>query len=245
MSSADILVKVIDPNKDSYWALKINQVLTEASAMFKESNGGHVPDDIVTNIVHRQYTSMESITRTFCETAYRFVVIDNARNELIGTLLVGRCADTILVKDSRNINVSTAQYRGFSPENYHHAFNFAINMRYRNQNYATYLLSEIQKKYRSLFSGQGMWIHAEPPWHEVFTRMGFHHAIEYDQFFFEDVELPRSAPTIRAFNNPFICDCEKSEDHLACLEKYKYKYQVFTMEFADAPVAANTCGAIL
>jgi len=245
MSSSNVSVKVIDPNKDIYWTLKINQVLTDASTMFKESNGGHVPDDIVTEIVQKKYTSLESITQTFCHTAYRFVVIDKIRNELIGTLLVGRCADLILVKDSEHINVTTSQIQGFSPENYHHAFNFAINRHYRNQNYATYLLFEIQRKYRSLFAGQGLWIHAEPPWHEAFKNLGFHHAIEYDQFFFEDVELPKCVPSIYEFNKPFICECEKSDDHLACIEKYKYKYQVFTMDFKEGADEINTCSAML
>lgn len=227
-------VRIIDPVQEMNWTSKINKVLTESSKMFMESEGGHVPDQIVANIVHKKYTSMESITHTFCQSAYRFILMDPCRKDLIGTVLIAKCPDTILVKDSRNINVSASQNVGFSPENYHHAFNFAINMDYRKQSYAKYFISEIKENYRSLFSGKGIWIHAEPPWHAIFKKLGFRHATEFDQFFFEDVELPAYARTIWDFNKQFVCDCEKNDQHLECISKYKYKYQVFMMDFLDS-----------
>jgi hypothetical protein len=62
-----------EPNDDADLAGRISALLTETSTRLMESRGGHVPDEVVTQIVHPTYTSPEAVRTTFAKVGHRFV----------------------------------------------------------------------------------------------------------------------------------------------------------------------------
>ena len=50
-----LTVRPIDAQKELYWSTEISALLTACSDNFRISKGGHVPDEIITEIVHKKY----------------------------------------------------------------------------------------------------------------------------------------------------------------------------------------------
>ena len=67
-------LRLIEPTKDLLVASKVSNLLMATSSDLAISRGGHVPDDIVTNIIQRNYTTLESVVRTFSDTGYRGLI---------------------------------------------------------------------------------------------------------------------------------------------------------------------------
>jgi hypothetical protein len=226
----DLRIRIVNPRTDLEMAAKISSLLTECSNDFKETKGGHVPDIIVDEIIHRLYTSLESVRNTFVDTGYRFVMTDK-NDELYGTILIAKSPNYILVQNSKNINLKLERNSAFAPANHHHAFNLAFKRNFRGQGIAKAFIAQIIDNYNSYFSGEGLWLRAEPPMHNTILKLGFIHKPQYDQFFEEGLNLPQNVTSVWEFNKKYICSCPTSVQNMDLFRKRKYKYGLFTYSF--------------
>lgn len=226
----DFTVRIIQPAAEPQVVEQVAALLTSSTEDFKESRGGHVPDDIVEGIIHKQYTSRESILETFSQSACRFIITPRGRgSEVLGTLLVARSCETILVKDSRSLNASTREHLGLAPANHHCGFNFAVRKDVRRQGVASALLRAVSTGFREQLRGEGLWLRAEPPFHDAFLKLGFVHHPERDQFFEPGVRLPAGYSSPWQFNERYVCRCAGAEP--GRLRERKLKYGIYTLSF--------------
>jgi len=57
MQPSQLVINIIDlANDDS--VRQVSNLLTDVSSDLAVSRGGHVPNDVVSNIIHKQYTVM-------------------------------------------------------------------------------------------------------------------------------------------------------------------------------------------
>lgn len=210
---------------------EISEILNNVTEKFKASKGGHVPDEVVENIIHKYYTSIDSIQNTFSKTGYRFVLVNPDLNEILGTVLISIDTQNIFVVDSCNINVSTKDYKNICPENYHNIFNLAIKSEYQNKGLAAIFINQILDKWGYLFTGKGFWLRSDPPLHNIYKKLGFVHKTKWDKFLPEDAILPFGFNSVLDFNNKFLCDCLRPSQQLDLIKKSRYKYCVFTYDF--------------
>lgn len=224
-------VRILDTENEDEMVVRVSKLLTDSSEDFKESRGGHVPDVFVDTIIHRLYTSVESVKYTFAKSGLRIIMVDRTTGELIGTILLAKLPNHILVQDSNNINVALSTNSAIAPPNHHHAFNLAVNKRYRNQGMAKTLISQVTESYRIHFSGDGLWLRAEPPMHDQIIKLGFIHQPQYDQFFEAGVTLPKDISSVWEFNKIYACYCPSEVRRNTLMKMRKYKYGVFTYKF--------------
>lgn len=210
---------------------QISELLTDTTDKFRSSLNGHVPDNIVTEIIHRHYTSVESISSSFSKTGYRFVLLDETTGSLIGTALIAKTPETIFVVDSSNMNVNRKLFPNVCPVGYHHMFNFAIKDEYRKRGLGKFFINSIIDEYRNLFSGKGLWVRSDPPLHDIYQKLGFTHITEYDSFLPENSSMPKNFTSLDEFNKRYICKCKRPKSQIDLSERCRYKYGVFTLDF--------------
>lgn len=187
-------------------ARSISALLTRSSADLMESRGGHVPDQVVTNIIHRHYTSIESVVETFAAVGHRFVVASPS-GELVATVLVSSSPDIVLGSSaSQPVGQSKPD---LDPSGYHSIFNMAVAHPWRRLGIASAMLQHVAKHHRRLFSGNGWWARAEPPDHDLYLSLGFTHSFEHDSYFNEPVTPSARFDDIAAFNQQYICGCSR------------------------------------
>ncbi len=223
-------VKLVDVVSDEKTANQIAELLTDIAGDLSDRRGGHIPDEIVQSIILKTYTSVESVRTTFAKVGHRFVVVNEA-GDVIGTVLVAKEPDTVLAKNSMTPFCPAAA--GEVPPNLHSIFNLAVRRDYRRRGVARRLFQSLGWKFRSNFSGEGVWARSEPPDHEVFCHLGFSHVAEYDEYFEPGVSCPSSFDRIERFNDQFMCSCPRSEYHRMLWRQRKYKYGSFTIRFDD------------
>jgi GNAT superfamily N-acetyltransferase len=225
------IVRSVDIANEPGMVHQISRLLTRCSADFKESRGGHVPDCVVDNIIHRLYTSPSSVRCTFASSAHRFVILSPIDGTLLGTVLIAKSPQTVLVLDSQHLNVACTDHPCVAPPGLHHAFNLAVEKEWRGQGLATTLLRKIATDYRDYFSGKGIWLRAEPPMHDGMLRLGLTHQPAFDQFFASDAILSGGTVDPWEFNRKFLCKCRHDATRIRLMRTLKYKYGVFTIEF--------------
>lgn len=233
MLGNELYVKIVDPYTDVDLVKSISSLLTESTGDFRESRGGHVPDEVVNNVIHKLYTSTESVTETFSKTGFRFALVHRKTDELVSTMLVAKSHDTIFIKDRKSLNSNTSEVCTIAPPNYHCAINFATKKEYRRYGFGKILLHSILFEFREYFSGRGIWIRVEPPFHDIFRRLGFSHVTKYDQFFEAGVSLPMGDRSAWEFNKKYLCNCFREKIQMELMRKYKYKYGTFTIDFSN------------
>jgi len=233
IATEDLFVRPVEPQAESETetAVKISTLLTQSTEDFKESRGGHVPDVLVNEVIHKVYTSLDSITNTFAETAHRFVLVSQKDDELYGTILIAKSTDIVLVKNSKCLNVPVGENSGGTPRQYHSVINFATKKEYRLNGLAKMMLKEISRNHRDLFAGKGLWIRGEPPLHDAIIGVGFQHRTEYDQFCHAGAQLPPSTSSVWDFNKKYLCSCRRAEKQMEIMKTQKYKYGIFTIDF--------------
>lgn len=221
-------ISILNPD-DLKKAKQISKILTEVTSDFCASKGGHVPDDIVRDVIHKKYTSLNSIQKTFRETGYRFMLMDG--DIIVGTVLIAKKPHTILVVDSENLNVNRDEFLNVCPPGYHHVFNLAIKKTYQRRGYGTLILKEIFKKFLHLFEGKGIWLRSDPPLHDIYIKMGFSHKTEWDKFLPINADIPEGFNSVREFNDKFLCSCQRDKQQELLAQDHRYKYSVFTYDF--------------
>ncbi len=230
MQPSQLVINIIDlANDDS--VRQVSRLLTDVSSDLAVSRGGHVPDDVVSNIIHTQYTTVEAVQQTFAETGVRFAAFDKD-GRMVGTLLVSKQPNFILARDSNRLNF-TCDGEEF-PANLHSTFNLAVRPEHRRRGIARLLFETVTKDYRHLFGGHGLLSRAEPTEHECYARLGFQHVPQYDVFFEPGVELPPGFATVQDFNEYYSCACTKEPRRSEKIKTHKLKYMIFTKPFALA-----------
>lgn len=222
---------IIDPT-DKFIALQISELLTEATDTFKASKGGHVPDEIVSGIIHKNYTSLFAIQNTFKETGYRFALLDQD-DQVIGTALVAKDTETIFIVDGKNVNAQRTNFINLCPPQYHNILNFVIKKDHQQAGYGSELLKRLVAEYRHLFLGKGLWLRSDPPNHTAYEKMGFFHDTKYDQFLPVDALLPEGYTSVEEFNQRNLCRCSRTKEQIELSKTCRYKYCVFTYDFKD------------
>ncbi len=89
-----LVAKRVDVIDDAL-AERISTLLTEVSSHLMESKAGHVPDQVVRQIIHPIYTSPKAVSETFRDAGHRFIVC-TPTGALVATALVSREPDVIL-----------------------------------------------------------------------------------------------------------------------------------------------------
>src|SRR5258708_5189698 len=140
MKLSQLCIDIINPANDDI-AHQISNLLTDVSSDLAVSRGGHVPDDVVSNIIHKQYTTMEAVQQTFAETGIRFAAFDEDKR-IIATLLVSKNPSFILAKDSNRLNF-TCDGEEF-PANLHSTFNLAVRHEHRRRGIARMLFETVE-----------------------------------------------------------------------------------------------------
>lgn len=222
-------LRLLDPTLGDPAVAEVSRLLTETAEELKESNGGHVPDEIVRNIVQVRYTTVASITNTFRGTGLRFC-LHATNGELLATVLVAKQVDFLLVADGGIVNKSFAP-DALVPGGFHHIFNLAVRKSSRRHGLARMLLSLVEEDFRHAFPGRGLMMRVEPPDHSIFSKLGFRHLPAYDVFFESGVSLPESCRSARDYNAAYMCQCVDRDVSSDLLPEYKLKYFVFTREF--------------
>lgn len=197
---------IVEPDVDDSIARSVSALLTDSSADLMESRGGHVPDQVVTTIIHRAYTSLESVTQTFARFGHRFAVLGPSR-ELVATALVS-CQPDVVLGLSGHEPIGPAM-PGRHPQGYHSIFNLAVARQWRRKGIARTMLQQIATHHRHLFTGLGWWARSEPPDHDVYVRLGFVHQVDYDSFFDGTLTPSRQFRDVASFNRHYACDCKR------------------------------------
>lgn len=231
IATEDLFVRLVKPKAELETAAKISALLTQSTEDFKESRGGHVPDALVDEVIHKIYTSLDSIMNTFADTAYRFVLASQNDDDLYATILIAKSTDIVLVKNSKCLNVPVSENSDATPRHYHSVINFATKKQYRLNGLAKMMLKEISRNHRDLFAGRGLWIRGEPPLHNAITGIGFEHRTEYDQFCHAGAQLPQGLSNVWDFNKKYLCGCRRAEKQMEIMKAQKYKYGIFTIDF--------------
>ena len=173
-TTSGLKVVVCHPIQGDILTQAIHEQLSEASTLLKCSQGGHIPDFVVTSIIQRSYTSMQSICCTFRDTGLRVCLVDNDL-KLIATALVARSSNTALVINSRAINVESAAV-GKDISHHHQLFNFTTRTNLRGRGFGKILLSHILSNPRTFsLDGDGIWTFVEPPDILLYKSLGFEH----------------------------------------------------------------------
>ena len=220
------ILRLVDPSRDLLTASKLAQFLTDISSDLAFSCGGHVPDQVVLDIIQKKYTTLDSVL-AFSPAAHRFILFDEC-GEIAATVLAAKSTDVILAKDSGNL-VSSSD--SSAPSNYHCLFNLAVRRDLRRRGLARQLLDRIEDEYRALLPGSGLWIRGEPPDHDVFIALNFSHQTEYDGFFDDPLVVTPGFSGIQEFNEKYRCGCARRPEQLAQFLRRKYKYGVFVRDF--------------
>lgn len=206
-SKIGLSLRRVDPNNEGKIAEDISRLLIAASTNLMESNGGHVPDEVVCKIVHPIYASRSSVETTFAGFGHRFVV-HTSEGIVVSTVLISGAPDIVL-GFSGNEPVGTAR-EGLHPRGYHSIFNLAVAQGWRRKGIARAMFSEIALQYRLLFEGRGWWVRSEPPDHDVYLRLGFRHDTAHDGFV-EGKPMPSAIfADAGSFNEKYWCKCCRS-----------------------------------
>lgn len=197
---------IVDAAVDERMARRVSALLTESSADLMESRGGHVPDQVVSTIIHHVYTSLESVTHTFANVGHRFAVLGPAQ-ELVATVLVS-CEQDVVLGAAGHEPVGRAM-PGKHPQGYHSIFNLAVARKWRRQGIARAMLRHIAVQHHHLFRGIGWWARSEPPDHDTYIRLGFVHETEYDSYIDGIVMPSRRFSDAATFNSLYSCECRR------------------------------------
>ncbi|HEX4952687.1 MAG TPA: GNAT family N-acetyltransferase [Thermoanaerobaculia bacterium] len=195
-----------------------------------ESRGGHVPDSIVREVIHRLYTSTDSVATTFAGHGFRFVV-GSSEGAIVATVLVSKEPDVVLGYCSTS-PIGRA-VKGQHPLGLHSIFNLAVAPAWRRRGIARALLDDVELHFRSYFTGVGWWVRSEPPDHDIYLRLGFVHEPSYDGFLMSGVSPSAVFDSVGEYNARYWCNCLENRGRRSCSPVAKVKHWAFTRMFCS------------
>lgn len=184
----------------------ISGLLVRSISDSRESNKipGHLPDHFVDYIL-KHYVAPDKITSLWADYGKRFAVLTMG-GEIVGTVHVASSPDTILYYNRSTHNVPSSMFPGFKPEGYHHIMNLAVKHELRRLGLARLLMTTIAKHFHDILPGRGLWMRADPPWHDKLLGVGFKHDPSMDSFLDEEVERTLGMPHAD-YNKKYWCTC--------------------------------------
>ena len=219
----------------------ISTLLVRSISDARESNQppGHLPDHLVDDVI-RQYVSPEKVRTLWSAHGFRFALM-NELGEIIGSVLLGSDHRVILYVSRWANNVPTEEYPGLKPEGYHHMMNLSVKHELRRARIGTLMMDAIMQNYRSLFNGRGIWMRADPPWHDKLAGLGFVHDPSMDSFLPAASERTLNLPHAD-YNQKYACHCEAPfpakpralAERAGHMAHAKIQYFSFTRDFAPA-----------
>lgn len=186
--------------------------------------GGHLPSWLVDDI-ERNYISPEKVRTLWAATGHRFAL--RRAGEIVGTIHVAKSDRTILTVDRTILNVDESEHPGFKPPRHHHVVNISVLHELRRARLGTLMVDGIVRHFRHLFSGVGLWVRADPPWHPGLAGLGFVHDPALDVFLPASVERTADLPH-PVFNQRYACTCRPRRPEL---DTHKLQYVSMTRLF--------------
>jgi thioredoxin reductase len=236
-SEGPLELGVVDINYPGV-AENVSQLLVRSISDARESNAipGHLPDHLVDDVIN-QYISPEKVRSLWSDHGHRFAMM-NSSGRIVGTVFIASDHRTILYVNRWNNNVPASSYPGIKPEGYHQMMNLSVQHELRREKLASLMMNVVIYNFRYLFNGKGIWMRADPPWHDKLTGLGFVHDPSMDSLLPEDSERTLGLPHF-LFNQKYNCRChsphpEKPEALLVRadrLQREKLQYFSFTRDF--------------
>ena len=193
--------------------------------------GGHLPGWLV-NDIEQNYISPYKVRSLWAATGHRFAL--RRGDEIIGTIHIAKSESMILTVDRNIINIDESAHPGFKPPRHHHVVNISVLHELRRARLGTLMVDGIVRHFRHLFSGVGLWVRADPPWHPGLAGLGFVHDPSRDVFLPPTVERTAGLPHLD-FNRRYACDCGPRRPEM---DTHKLQYVSMTRLFeqrASAP----------
>lgn len=139
-----------------------------------------MPDWVVDNIIHKKYTSEESIRRTFYSSGKRFIATTEC-GKVSATVLIARKTNFAFVVDSNHINVDDPFSR-YAPSDHLCLFNLAVDPEYRGKGLGAMLVKYAWEQCRKSNS-RGVWIRSEPHMKNYFISNNWSLSLAHTIFF--------------------------------------------------------------
>lgn len=230
-------------------AESISDLLVKSISDARQTNAtpGHLPDHLVDDVIN-QYISPEKVKTFWRYHGHRFAVM-NSDGEIIGTIHLSIDKDTILYLNRWTNNVHASEQPGKKPDGYHQMMNLSVRHELRRARIASLMLDTITRHFRHLFNGKGIWMKADPPWHNKLVGLGFKHDPSMDSFSSREAEQTLGLPHSE-YNSKYLCNCSsehrQNPEALAKREEMvktqKLKYFSFTRDFESRPVVRPKIG---
>lgn len=202
----------------------VSRLLNRSIQDARAENGGHLPSWLV-NDIERNYISVEKVRTLWAATGHRFAL--RLGEEIVGTIHVAKHESMILTVDRHILNVDESAHPGFKPARHHHVVNISVKHELRRSGLGTRMVDGIVKHFRHLFSGVGLWVRADPPWHPGLAGLGFVHDPALDVFLPASAERTADLPH-REFNQRYGCACRPRRPEL---DTHKLQYVSMTRLF--------------
>lgn len=213
----------------------VSRLLNRSIQDARAEAGGHLPSWLV-NDIERNYISVEKVRTLWAATGHRFVL--RLGEEIVGTIHVAKHESMILTVDRHIINVDESAHPGFKPPRHHHVVNISVKHELRRAKLGTLMVDGIIEHFRHLFSGIGLWVRADPPWHPGLAGLGFVHDPSLDVFLPPSVERTADLPHPE-FNARYACPCGPRRPET---DTHKLQYVSMTRAF-DANKATRAVRA--
>jgi len=199
---------------------ELHQFLKDCTDSFRYSRWGHVPDNVVDNIIRKRFISPDVI-EGFQDFWTRFAL--RCEWILLGSVLVANQPDELFIIDADTMRVPLSDYPDYSPEGYHNVINYLVHPDARWKWVGRNLVKGLQANWKQ-FNGKGISYRSEPPSFPAYLRMGWVHLPEYDKFSTHlGSPVPPGFETNKDFNDRYVPEATK----LLYPEKvklYRYKY---------------------
>lgn len=222
--------RIINTKTERKLVEELAEMITESTHDYKVSRGGHIPDWVVDNIMHKKFSTVRTISEIFGDTVYRFGLFDEGR--LVSTIMVTKEKDLLTIADnSDDFNVRAQDFPHYAPQDYHNAGQFVTRKGFRNKGYAQRLIDSIFSEFRQLFNGTGISMRADPPFHDAYLKLGFRHITKYDCFLSPTSQMPQNFGSTEEFNRKYLCGCSRTQEQLMMAKNQRIKYYIFIRDF--------------
>lgn len=201
---------------------ELHRFLTDCTDSFRYSRDGHVPDEVVDNIIRKKFINPETI-ESFQEFWTRFALREDWR--LVWSILVTNQPDDLFIIDSQTMRVHLSDYPDYSPEWYHNVINYLVHPDARWRGVGRWLVRGMNQN-RESFSWKGISYRAEPPSFPAYLRMGGTHLPKYDKFSTHpNSPIPPGFSSNKEFNTRYVPEATRNHPlHQDKLDTLRYKY---------------------
>jgi len=201
---------------------ELHRFLKECTDSFRYSKNGHVPDEVVDNIIRKKFINPETI-ESFQEFWTRFGLHEHWK--LVWSILVSNHPDDLFIIDSNTMRVHLSDYPDYSPEWYHNVINYLVHPDARWRWVWRWLVKGLHRN-RGLFNWKGISYRAEPPSFPAYLRMWWVHLPEYDKFSTHpDSPIAPGFNSNKEFNDRYVPEATKNHPaHKDKINTLRYKY---------------------